>query len=63
MVQSDDKKRARINCITHLLSLIDYKDLTPEKVSLEARPPIEKSYVRPPMEDQNFVPNVSKALF
>ena len=46
VVNSDNKKAARINCITHLLSLIDYKDLTPEKVELEARPPIAKNYVR-----------------
>ena len=31
VVNSDNKKHARINCITHLLSLIDYEDLTPEK--------------------------------
>ncbi len=58
VVNSDNKKRARINCISHLLSLIDYQDLTPEKIALEERPPIAKSYVRPPMDDQNFVPAV-----
>ena len=58
VVNSDNKKFARINCITHLLSLIDYEDLTPEKVALEARPPIAKNYVRPPMDEQNFVVSV-----
>lgn len=58
VVNSDNKKFARINCISHLLSLIDYEDLTPEKVALEARPPIAKNYVRPPMGDQNFVVSV-----
>jgi polyphosphate kinase 2 len=58
VVNSDNKKNARINCITHLLSLIDYKDLTPKKVTLQKRPPIAKNYVRPPMDDQNFVPEV-----
>ena len=54
---ADDKKRARLNCIHHLLSLIPYKDLTPEPIKL---PPRQKddSYVRPPMSDQNFVPEV-----
>ena len=58
VVNSDDKKFARINCISHLLSIIDYKDLTPKEVKLESRPPLAKNYVRPPLEDQNFVPSV-----
>ncbi len=61
VVNSDKKKYARINCITHLLSLIDYEDLTPEKIDLEGRPPIAKNYVRPPMGDQNFVVSVFPA--
>ncbi len=61
VVNSDNKKSARINCITHLLSLIEYQDLTPEKIELEDRPPLAKNYVRPPMEDQNFVPQVFPA--
>jgi len=36
VVNSDDKCRARLNCISHLLSLIPYADLTPEKVKLNA---------------------------
>ena len=55
VVNSDNKKHARINCISHLLSLIDYEDLTPEEIELDERPPIAKNYVRPPMDDQNFV--------
>ena len=61
VVNSDNKKHARINCITHLLSLIDYEDLTPEKVALDARPPIARNYVRPPMDDQSFVPSAFPA--
>jgi polyphosphate kinase 2 len=55
VVRSDDKKRARLNVITHLLSLIPYEDLTPEPIVL---PPRQKDtgYVRPPMEDQTFIP-------
>ena len=55
VVNADIKKHARLNCIKHLLSLIPYKDLTPEPIKL---PPREKAggYVRPPMGDQTFVP-------
>ncbi len=55
VVNSDDKCRARLNCISHILSLIPYEDLTPEKIEL---PPRQKDtgYVRPPLSDQTFVP-------
>lgn len=57
VVNSDIKKHARLNCITHLLDQIPYKDLTPEPITLDERPPIA-GYVRPPMEDQTFVPEI-----
>ncbi|HDP75779.1 MAG TPA: polyphosphate kinase 2 [Bacteroidales bacterium] len=57
VVRADDKRRARLNCIHHLLSLIPYQDLTPPPVKLEPRR-IDESYVRPPITDQNFVPEV-----
>jgi polyphosphate kinase 2 len=55
VVNADNKKRARLNCISHLLSMIPYKDLKPKPIKL---PPRQKKvgYVRPPLEDQNFVP-------
>jgi len=55
VVDADDKRRARLNCISHLLSLIPYEDLTPPPVKL---PPRDEGhgYVRSPMEDQNFIP-------
>ena len=55
VVRSDDKKRARLNVITHLLSQVPYEDLTPEPIVL---PPRQKDtgYVRPPMTDQTFIP-------
>lgn len=55
VVRADDKKRARLNCITHLLSLIPYEDLTPKPFKL---PPLKHdvAYVRPPVTDQTFVP-------
>ncbi len=57
VVPADNKKRARLNCIHHLLSLIPYKDLTPEPIELPPRQE-EKGYVRPPIADQTFVPEV-----
>ncbi|MHB8970323.1 MAG: polyphosphate kinase 2 [Pirellulaceae bacterium] len=57
VVDADDKKRARINCISHLLGLIPYEKIKHEKIKL---PPRQKGsgYVRPPLADQTFVPNV-----
>jgi len=57
VVHADDKKRARLNCIEHLLSLIPYGDLTPEAIELPPRQ-ADQGYVRPPMTDQTFVPEV-----
>ena len=55
VVQGDDKRRARLNVISHLLSLIRYEDLTPEPIVLPPREP-DRGYVRPPMDEQTFVP-------
>ncbi|OQA46178.1 MAG: Polyphosphate kinase 2 (PPK2) [Chloroflexi bacterium ADurb.Bin325] len=57
VVRSDDKKRARLNVIHHLLSLIPYEDLTPEPIQLPPRQ-ADNGYVRPPITDQTFVPEV-----
>jgi polyphosphate kinase 2 len=57
VVASDDKKRARLNCICHLLTLIPYQDLTPEEITLPPRQE-DAGYVRPPITDQTFVPEV-----
>ena len=57
VVHSDDKKRARLNCIAHLLSLIPYQDLTPEPMKLPPRQ-VDIGYVRPPITDQTFVPEI-----
>ena len=56
VVEADDKRRARLNCIAHLLSMIDYEDLTPPPVELPARGP--DNYVRPPLDEQTFVPQI-----
>ena len=55
VVNADIKKHARLNCIKHLLSMIPYEDLTPEPIELEPRS-TAGGYIRPPMEDQTFVP-------
>ena len=57
VVNADDKKRARLNVIHHLLGLIPYQDLTPEPIVLPARQD-DKGYVRPPKTDQSFIPEV-----
>jgi hypothetical protein len=57
VINADVKKHARLNCINHLLSLIPYKDLTPEPVELPPRQD-DIGYVRPPITDQTFVPEV-----
>jgi polyphosphate kinase 2 len=57
VVNADNKKRARLNVISHLLGLLPYEDLTPEPIVLPPREP-DRGYVRPPMADQTFVPEV-----
>ena len=57
VVNANDKRRARLNCISHLLSLIPYDDLTPPPITLPPRQP-EGQYVRPPLGDQTFVPEI-----
>jgi polyphosphate kinase 2 len=54
--QADEKKRARLNLIRHLLSLVPYEDLTPEPIELPPRQD-DSGYVRPPISDQTFVPD------
>ncbi len=57
VVEADDKRRARLNCIHHLLSTIPYQDLTPQPIELPPRQN-DTGYIRPPMADQTFVPEV-----
>ena len=60
VVNADNKKVARLNCIGHLLSMVAYEDLTPEPIEL---PPRQEAigYVRPPVSDQTFVPETFEA--
>jgi polyphosphate kinase 2 len=55
VVDGDDKRSARLNCISHLLDQIPYEDLTPEAIELPPRPP-HRDDTRPPIEEQTFVP-------
>jgi len=56
VVEADVKKRARVNCISHLLSMLPYEDLTPKSIELPPRQEA-RGYVRPPFSDQTFVPD------
>ena len=55
VVPADNKPRARLNCIAHLLSQFQYTNYTPKKLKLPPRQ-VDSSYVRPEMSGQNFVP-------
>ncbi len=56
VVRSDDKKRARLNCIAHLLSLIPYKKVKREKVELPKRSNKGEYDDRVSLEGRKFVP-------
>ena len=61
VVNSEIKRHARLNCITHFLSMVPHEDLTPVAIEIPNRKKA-KGYVRPPMEEQTFVPNSHEAL-
>jgi polyphosphate kinase 2 len=61
VVNANDKRRARLNTIHHLLSLIPYEDVAREEIHLPARQS-DVGYVRPPLTDQTFVPDVTSKL-
>lgn len=62
VVDADIKRNARINCISHLLSQFDYKEIEKETIILPKRQKNE-GYKRPPMAHQTFVKNKSNKLF
>jgi hypothetical protein len=55
VVNADDKKRARLNCISHILERISYEDVLPPPIKLPPRA-AQGGYIRPPLESQTFVP-------
>jgi len=56
-VPADDKQRARLNTIRHLLSLFDYKDVLPKPIKLEQRPSADENYARPPIDAHAIIPD------
>ncbi|MFE6691786.1 polyphosphate kinase 2 [Streptomyces sp. NPDC057743] len=61
VVESDDKRRARLNMIAHLLSTAPYHDVAPAVLELPPRPP-STGYRRPPRDLQNYVPDHAAGL-
>ncbi|MDH3500082.1 MAG: polyphosphate kinase 2, partial [Acidimicrobiia bacterium] len=57
VVNADDKRRARLNCIAHLLSVTQYQEVPWDTIDLPDRPDVG-GYMRPPITDQTFVPDV-----
>ena len=57
-VEGDDKHKARLNCIHHLLSKVHYKDVLPQVEKLPKRKEPVKHMVRPPKEEHLYVPEV-----
>ena len=55
-VDSNDKRRARLNCIRHILSKVPYEDMTPKPIKLPPRRS-QGEYQRPPLNEQFFVPD------
>lgn len=57
VVNSDDKRRAHLNCISHLLTMVPYEDILPPPIELPPRQ-ASSAYVRPPISEQTFVPDL-----
>ncbi len=57
-VEADDKRRARLNCVSHILGSVPYKDAVPPPLNLPHRRPPQGSYKRPPKSEQNYVPDL-----
>jgi hypothetical protein len=55
VVDADDKRRARLNCISHLLELVPYENNSEGPIELPPRTD-DSTYVRPPFSEQKFVP-------
>ena len=61
VLESDDKRSARINMIAHLLSSVPYSDIEPPALKLPLRPP-SHGYVRTPRDMQAYVPDHAAEL-
>ena len=60
-VESEDKKRSRINMISHLLSTVPWEKLEPPVIEIPDRPD-SVTYERPPREEFKYVPDVASDL-
>jgi polyphosphate kinase 2 len=58
VIRSDDKKKARLNCITHLLSMIPYKKVPRAKVKLPSRKMSDRYDDQSPMKDMRYIPEI-----
>jgi len=56
-VDGEDKRRARLNCLAHILQMIPYEDVVPKPVALPPPKQLEGTYRRPPKTDQRLVPD------
>ncbi|MEE1943212.1 polyphosphate kinase 2 [Streptomyces sp. TRM 70361] len=61
VVDADDKRRARVNMIAHLLSSVPYHEVAGPELALPPRPP-STGYTRPPRETQTCVPDHAAGL-
>ncbi|MEV0371257.1 polyphosphate kinase 2 [Streptomyces sp. NPDC050636] len=61
VVESDDKRRARLNMIAHLLSTVPYYEVPAPALDLPPRPP-STGYQRPPRDLQSYVPDHAAGL-
>ena len=56
-LESDDKRRAHLNCMRHFLDQFNYQDVSPTPVGLGPRPPADEHYIRPPRDAHPLVPD------
>ena len=61
VIEAEDKRRARLNMIAHLLSSVPYQEVPPRALKLPHRPPAS-DYVRPPRELFRNVPDHAATL-
>jgi hypothetical protein len=61
VVEADDKRRARLNMIAHLLTTVPYVDVRRTPLALPSRPP-PKGYQRTPREMQTYIPDHAATL-
>ena len=61
VVESDNKRRSRLDMIHHLVTSLDYREVDREEIVMPPRPP-STGYVRPPRDSQRYVPDYASTL-